>query len=294
MSGVAYLVQQRGPESFICGLEHKTFRYYRINIVGSIAHTHRTWKQAVLTSQQLMMSLADRQPCFLAQPAWKAIPFSGECPPKTVFDLLIDILVEIPGVLALAETLRDPLLGRYTLIQKACELAYWVRCLMYSLEKWKEDCVWTYPTICTATNLKDLHLLALCKLGTDLLPYDAMLGEALNCWLAAHLILARIAQRLTERSLIVRAALRPPYALRDLVAAIMLVSDRHISTGVADMISMAVTAFPLKVAQNTTEVHDPALLNSLQALLCRLNDHFANRYNINYSVTSNKPGDYEV
>lgn len=241
-----------------------------------------------------MMSLADRQPCFLAEPAWRTIPFSGECPPKTVFDLLIDILVEIPGVLALAESLRNPLLGRYTLIQKACELAYWVRCLIHSLEQWKADCIWTYPAICTVTNPKILHLLALCDLGISLIPYDAMLGEALNCYLAAHLILARIAQRLTERSLIVRAALRPPYALRDLVAAIVLVSERHISTGVADMISMAVTAFPLKLAQNTTELHDSGLLASVEGLLCLLNDHFANRYNIHYSVSSSKTGDYEV
>ncbi|KAF2166551.1 hypothetical protein M409DRAFT_23187 [Zasmidium cellare ATCC 36951] len=264
VKGVAYLIQQKGPLSFKSGLEHKTFRYFRINI--------------------LLACLSDRQSCFLAEEGWKTIPFSGDCPPKTLLDLLLDILVEIPGVLAAGEAMRNGDLSRYALIQKAFELTLWVRRLTYNLERWKEEDIWTYPTMCTARNLKSLDLITLCELGTGLSPYDVKLAEALNLYVAAHLILARIAQRLAERSFVFRSALHPPYALRDLVAAIVLVSERHVAANITDMVSMVVTTFPLKVAQMTTELQEPELLENVRVLLDLVNGHFAKRYNINYAV----------
>lgn len=240
-----------------------------------------------------MMSLNDRQPTFLAESAWKTIPFSRDCPPKTLLDSLLDILFDTPGILAATEALKESGLDRYVLIQKAFKLACWVRSLTYSLERWKEDYIWTYPAICTAENLKSLDVLALCELGTGLLPYDARLGEALNCYLAAHLILARIAQRMSDSSFFVRIALRPPYSLRDLVSAIVLVSEKHTAANMVDMISMIVTTFPLKVAQSTTEMHEPSLFKRVEELLIHLNDYFARKYNIHYSVPSGA-GAYEV
>ncbi|KAK4500288.1 hypothetical protein PRZ48_008477 [Zasmidium cellare] len=264
---------ERGPQSFVDGLEHKTFRYYRINI--------------------LLLYLADRQPCFLAEADWKSIPFSGDCPPKSVSDLLLDILVEIPGVLAAVEAMKKGELGRYAPIQNAFEMTLWVRRLIYNLERWKEDYIWTYPTICSTPTLKNIDIIALCNLGTNMVPYDVKLAEVINLYATAHLILARIAHGLAERSFVFKSALRPPYGLRDLVAAIVLVSQRHIQANSADMVSMIVTAFPLKVAQMTTELNEPALLETVQGLLDRINDQFARRYNISYSV-DREAGGYGV
>lgn len=233
-----------------------------------------------------MVCLADRRPCFLAEAAWKTIPFSKECPPKTMSDLLIDILVEIPGLLAATEGLRTGGPSQYALIQKALELAYWVRCLISALERWKENNIWTHPAICTTPRLRNLDILALCKLGTGLDPQDAQLREALNCYLAAHLILARIAGRFGERSFAIKASLRPPYSLCELITAIIHISEEHISDSGTGLISLRVTAFPLKVAQSTDEVQDSSLFEKVRALLDQINDHFTRRYNINYSVPS--------
>ena len=240
-----------------------------------------------------MLSLGDRKPCFLATPEWRTIPFSSsDCPPKTVLDQLLDVLFSLPGILASAEALKTPGLGKYTLVQKAFELAYAVRCLIYELESWKQNCIWTYPTLWLAPHIKSMSLMELCELAISVDPYDPKLGEALNCYAAAHLILARIAKPLTERSFILRAAVRPPHTLQDLVAAIALVSERHISSGNAGMVSMMVTAFPLKVAEGTTELYDDedneVLFGKVRDLLKQVNDYMAKKYNIHYQVDSGK------
>lgn len=284
------LIQQKGPQSFVHGLEHRTFRYYRINIVRLTA---RNIFNLLLTSQQVMMRLAERRHCFLAELEWKAVPFSGDCPPKTILDRLLDILAEIPGVLSAVEILTSGILGQWATLQKAFELVYWLRRLISDLESWKHDCIYTYSTICKEPDLKTLDLLALCKLGTGQIPYDPRLGEALNCYAASHLILTRIAQRMAERSFIIATALRPTYTLRELVAAIVLVSERHISNGTADMISVIVTTFPLKVAQGVEELEEPELFGRVRKLLEKVNTHVARKYNIHYSV-SGDTREYEV
>ncbi|GIZ38774.1 hypothetical protein CKM354_000217500 [Cercospora kikuchii] len=264
--GVARLIQAKGPQSFISGIEHQTFRYYRINI--------------------FMISVADRTPCFLAEADWRNIPFSGDCPPKTILDILLDSLTEIPGVLAAAENLSKGGLSRYVLVQKAFELAYRVRCLIWDLEKWKELHIWTYPAICEVPNSRNLDLLALCKLITELHPYDARLGEALSCYTGAQLILARVAQRLGERSFLMRTALRLPHTLYDLVSAIVLVSRAQITAEDSSLITLIVTTFPLKVAQGTTELQDPELHKAIRDMLSQVAVEFSRRYNLKYTTPS--------
>lgn len=251
-------------------------------------------KTAILTSRQFMLCTAVRRPCFLAETEWRTIPFSGDdCPPKTILDTLVDILVEIPGMLAAAEGLGKAGLSRYDLLKGAFALGLWVRRLLYCLERWKADYIWTHPTICTTSGFQNFSLLELCELATGLTPYDSKLAEALNCYMAAHLITTRVALKLCEINFIVRNALRPPYSLRDLVAAIALVSDKHTSDPSVDMVSMMVTTFPLKAAQSTTELDDePDLFGTIQELLDRINEHFASRYNINYTVARTR--EFEV
>ncbi|KAK4609456.1 hypothetical protein CLAFUW4_14606 [Fulvia fulva] len=262
--GLAHLIEQKGPHTFVSGLEHRTFRYYRINL--------------------FLMNLHDRRPSFLAEEKWKTIPFSEDCQPKTILEALVDILVEIPGVLAAIEAMKTGQLGHYALVQKGLELAYWVRRLVYDLESWKEAYIWTYPTICTTPRLHSLSLLELCTLSTELIPYKHNLSEALNCYAAAHLILARLAHGMAEKSWLVGTVLRQPHSLHDLVAAITIISERHISDANTEMVSMMVTGFSLRVAQSTEEVQDPVLFQSIQKLLARINREMGRRYNINYSV----------
>ncbi|KAF7188211.1 hypothetical protein HII31_10496 [Pseudocercospora fuligena] len=270
--GVSQLIQQKGPQSFSHGLEHRTFRYYRITI--------------------LMLSLGDRQPSFLAEEQWKTVPYSGDGPPKTVLDQLADILAEIPGLLFAVDTIAKGGLGRYVLIRKAFELTYWVRCLIYDLERWKAKCIWTYPTLRQTSGLGNLNLIALCELCTEEAHYDTNLGEALDCYMAIHLILARIASGLAERSFILKTALRPPHSICDLAAGIALISEKNINSG-ASMVSMAVITFALKVAQSTTELdkgQESKLFEKIQDSLCQIKSYFARKYNINYCPPDNETG----
>lgn len=234
---------------------------------------------------QVLLYLAQRRPCFLAEPEWRTIPFSGDCEPKAILDLLLDILAEIPGVLSAIEALTNGTLGQFTMIQKAFELVYWVRRLLSDLERWKHDSIFTYPLICANPGLKKMGLLTLCDVVTNQTPhYDPRLGEAVNCYAGAHLILTRIARRLAERSFLISAALRPAYTLGELVAAVVIISEKHIADDTADMISMIVTAFPLKVAQTVDELHQPTMFKSVKELLAQINDGFVRKYNIHYKV----------
>ncbi|PPJ52373.1 hypothetical protein CBER1_10737 [Cercospora berteroae] len=282
--GVARLIQAKGPQSFMNGVEHQTFRYYRINIV-SLPERAVTQDRA-LKPPRFMISVADRTPCFLAEADWRNVPFSGDCPPKTILDILLDSLSEIPGVLAAAENLSKGGLSRYVLVQKAFELAYRVRCLIWDLEKWKELHIWTHPAICKEPHLRSLDLLALCRLITELHPYDARLGEALSCYTGAQLILARVAQRLGERSFLMRTALRLPHTIYDLVSSIVLVSKAQIIAENSDLISLIATTFPLKVARGTTELEHPELSKAIRDLLNQIAAEFSRRYNLKYTAAS--------
>jgi hypothetical protein len=198
-------------------------------------------------------------------------------------DLLVDILLELPGVLGAIETLKESALPRYILLQKAFELAYWTRRLIQDLELWKSLHIWTHSAISTTSTVKNLELLELCEVATSQVPYDANLAEALNCYCAAHLILAQIALGLADRSLVFAAVVRAPYTLRELIDAIVLVSKRHVVANTVDMISMMVTAFPLNVAANgmvMTNMDDPPLLETLRGLIDQVNESFARRFNI--------------
>lgn len=233
------------------------------------------------------MCLTERKHCFLAEPEWRDIPFSGDTPPKTILDCLLDILAEIPGVLSTVEELCKGGLSQWTMARKAFDLVCWVRRLISDFEVWKHDCIFTHPKICITSNPQKLSLLALCELGTEESSYDPRLGEALNCYAASHLILTRIAQRFGERSYLVSFALRPTYTLRELVAAIVLVSKRHISIGTADMISVMVTTFPLKVAHGVTELpEEPEMFENVRELLQQINERVARKYNVRHTVAS--------
>jgi hypothetical protein len=265
--GVAQLFRQRGVHRFVHGMENRCFRYFRINI--------------------LMVGLHDRQPCYLAEPDWKTIPFSGDCPPKSIVDLLIDILLELPGVLHAAEALRKEALPRRVLLQKAFELAFWVRRLIQDLEQWKALHIWTHATVFPTAQLRHLGLLELCELATSQEPYLSNLGEALNCWCAAHLMLARIAWALADQSFLLGIAVQAPYSLHDLVEAILLVSKRHIAAKTVDLVSMMVTGFPLNVAADSiSELNDLPLFETIRGLLDQVNKSFARRFNITYSMSS--------
>lgn len=241
----------------------------------------------MLTPLQLMVCLHDRKACFLAETEWKTIPFSGDTPPKTVLDLLHDILLELPGVLELAESLRKAELPRHTLLQKALELAYWVRRLIQDLERWRAMHIWTHPAISKMAHAKHLGLLELCELGTGQDPYEMYLGEALNSYCAAHLMLARIAWALADKSGLLGALVRAPYGLREMIEAIVLVSKRHVNAKTVGLVSMMVTTFPLGVAENSMkELGDKELLATVKGLTDQVNQTFARRFNIRYLAES--------
>nr|POF01420.1 hypothetical protein CFP56_21369 [Quercus suber] len=232
-----------------------------------------------------MVYLHDRKPCFLADPEWKTVPFAGDCPPKTVMDLLIDILLELPGVLHAVEVLREGDLSRRILLHNGLKLAYWVRRLIQDLERWKVLHMWRHPAFAEKPTVRNMKLLELCELATGQNPYQSILGEVLNGYCAAHLLLARIASAMADKSVVFGTLVRPPYMIRDLIEAIVLVSKKHLVTDTVEMISMMITAFPLKVAAHSVaELDDTTLTQTIQGLLDQLNGSFARRFNISYSV----------
>lgn len=198
------------------------------------------------------------------------------CPPKTLLDLLLDISLELHGVLSAAETLKTDSLPKHILLQKGFELACWVRRLIYDLERRKALHILTHPTVSTMPHVRNNNLMELCELGTCQEPYDASLGEALICYCAAHLMLAQIAWALASQSFVFGVAVRAPYVLREMIEAIVLVSKRHVTAKTVGMVSMMVTACPLKVAANSmAELDDQPLSKTVQGLLDQVNESFA-------------------
>ena len=196
-----------------------------------------------------MAALVDRQATFMAEPEWKTIPFQGNVAPRTMTDWLTDILAAVPGVLGAIEELKQGSLGRFALVQRALQLAYSVRCINLELEKWKVDHLLAHPALAGIAGSNRLGISALSAICIDQSPYDPILAEAFNCYCTTHLILARIAWGLSQRSLLIGFAVQPPYSIRDLLSTIVAVSRKHVAAMVTGMISMIVTTFALKAVE---------------------------------------------
>ncbi|RDW68937.1 Zn(II)2Cys6 transcription factor domain-containing protein [Aspergillus mulundensis] len=84
--GALRLIQHRGPENHMYGVEHLIFTELR-----------PYWVSASFTA---------RKPSFLAQENWKTVPWSAGTTPKNILHYLLDLAVEIPGFLSQYDDLQ--------------------------------------------------------------------------------------------------------------------------------------------------------------------------------------------
>ncbi|EED14800.1 conserved hypothetical protein [Talaromyces stipitatus ATCC 10500] len=126
--GAAQLIQHRGPENHVQGVEHLLFTELRPYWVG--------------------VSLVDRKPSFMDTDAWKNIPWSLGTTTKDLLHYLIDLVVEIPALLGEYDDLvagqESQLLGKGEYRAKQARLWNAVGDLTQRFERWKRKHVDNY------------------------------------------------------------------------------------------------------------------------------------------------------
>ncbi|KAJ6136344.1 hypothetical protein N7512_001504 [Penicillium capsulatum] len=87
LSGAVRLIEHRGPENHMYGVEHLLFTELRPYWLGG--------------------ALASRQPSFLAREEWKTIPWSAGTTNKDILHHLLDLAADIPGLLAQSDAFKE-------------------------------------------------------------------------------------------------------------------------------------------------------------------------------------------
>ncbi|OXV09953.1 hypothetical protein Egran_02284 [Elaphomyces granulatus] len=127
--GAVRLLQHRGPENHMFGVEHLLFTELRPYWVGA--------------------ALVLRKPSFFNEEAWKTIPWSAGTSTKDILHHLLDLAVEIPGLLGEADNLKaiepttppddgDLQVKREQLWERIADLTQ-------RMQQWKKDWVDSYP-----------------------------------------------------------------------------------------------------------------------------------------------------
>ncbi|KAL1980958.1 hypothetical protein VTN96DRAFT_3298 [Rasamsonia emersonii] len=127
--GAMRLMQHRGPENHMYGVEHLLFTELRPYWVGA--------------------TIVDRKPTFFNEPAWKTVPWSAGTTEKDLLHHLLDLAVEIPELLwkhdQLAAAQRSQVLGRTELRVKQTQLWNGIADLTYRFLQFKQDWIDCYP-----------------------------------------------------------------------------------------------------------------------------------------------------
>ena len=103
--GELALIQQRSPALHIEGFAHRLFVNSRIHLVCPLSRTLTRSFSETEFLQQTIAACCARTRTPLAEPAWKTIPWSKFA--KTPKDKLVDVFVDIPGLLEDADRLRE-------------------------------------------------------------------------------------------------------------------------------------------------------------------------------------------
>ncbi|KAL1961570.1 hypothetical protein VTN77DRAFT_1607 [Rasamsonia byssochlamydoides] len=127
--GAMRLMQHRGPESLMYGVEHLIFTELRPYWVGA--------------------ALVDRKPTVFNEPAWKTVPWSAGTTEKDLLHHLLDLAVEIPELLwkhdQLAAAQQSQILGRAEVRVKQADLWNGVGDLTDRFLQFKKDWIDCYP-----------------------------------------------------------------------------------------------------------------------------------------------------
>lgn len=126
--GAAQLIQHRGPENHMYGVEHLLFTELRPYWVSS--------------------ALVSRKATFMAEEAWKTIPWSAGTTKKDILHYLMDLVVDIPGLLGEHDEIlfakESGAMGKGELRAKQARLWNSISDLMSRFRQWKQQHVDSY------------------------------------------------------------------------------------------------------------------------------------------------------
>ncbi|KAL4804709.1 hypothetical protein BDV18DRAFT_161802 [Aspergillus unguis] len=129
VQGAVRLIEHRGPENHIYGVEHLLFTELRPYWVAS--------------------ALTQRKPSFLAREEWKTIPWSEGTTPKNILHYLLDLAVEIPTLLFQHDELQADMesntLSNHERSVKTATLWKGVKDVTDRFEAWKIRWIDNYP-----------------------------------------------------------------------------------------------------------------------------------------------------
>lgn len=205
------------------------------------------------------------------------MPFAEGYPSKDVLDLLLDILVEMPGVLEAIDQFKET-----EDLQHGREIADWVNRLTMELEAWRTTWILTYPALLQVLRSQNPSLAELCTLCIDAKPYDDLLGESLNCYCAGHLLAAVAYFDLVQRKAIPPDKYRPPYSMAELVQGVIRISENHLEASNIGMGNIVIVTFPLRIAHRVVAGRNPEADGKITALRARTNEHLRKRFNVGY------------
>ena len=148
--GAVRLIEHRGPENHIHGVEHLLFaelRPYWVSLSGEMnAMSSHAWTNA---SNQVGAALVRRQPSFLAEEDWINVPWSAGTTKKDILHYLLDLTVEVPSLLAeydaLEVTRQSGVPSAHEITVKQAALWNGVTNLTCRFLQWKIDWVDAYP-----------------------------------------------------------------------------------------------------------------------------------------------------
>ncbi|KAA8641937.1 Zn(II)2Cys6 transcription factor domain-containing protein [Aspergillus tanneri] len=129
IQGALRLIEHRGAENHIYGVEHLLFAELRPYWVGA--------------------AIVNRTPSFLAQDEWKTIPWSANTTKKDILHHLLDLAVDIPAVLSQHDSLQSALeskilMSAHETAVKQTTLWNCIADLTHRFLQWKEAWVDNY------------------------------------------------------------------------------------------------------------------------------------------------------
>ncbi|CEJ61206.1 hypothetical protein PMG11_09743 [Penicillium brasilianum] len=231
--GAVRLIEHRGPENHMYGVEHLLFTELRPYWIGG--------------------ALAARQPSFLAREEWKTVPWAAGTTKKDILHHLIDIATEIPGLLAQSDAFKEAQatqrMGAREMAVKQAALWNGIAQCTVQFQRWYIDWVESYPDgpiqELKQTGQQDFPIFKRRNLRTGeiyaptMLSYpNLLLAQTMCVYYAVRLILSSIDSRPQDRV--------TPAEQYEFGCGICRTMEYYILTAPGNMINRL--AFPTRVA----------------------------------------------
>jgi hypothetical protein len=248
--GAVRLIEHRGPENHMYGVEHLMFTELRPYWVWFL---YFSYVLKMRLTSQIGGALAARQPSFLAREEWKTIPWSAGTTTKDILHHLLDLAADIPSLLAQSDAFqekqKESVMGTHETAVKQATLWNGITELTGKLRQWVIDWVECYPdgapTEVEQTEDQDFPIFKRRNLLTGAvfvptkLSYpNLLLAQTMCLYYSFRLILSSVDKRPVDRV--------TPMEQYDLGCGICRTLEWYILTAPGNMINRL--AFPTRVA----------------------------------------------